>query len=196
MKKIIPLLTLFVTFSSSANIDITKIPNVIDKTYTSVTGELTSYIEETTTPVLVLGSDRARETAFILSQTDSDTPQGYVLTCHPELKKASSGTRVIININGGEPRTTFDGKPNTSMWHGSITNDGCAFAPVSLSEALYRVIDDRVVNVETWISLDNDVNTTVSNAYFIGDATIDKKYDLPFKVFMNNVAQVLKYTEN
>ncbi|OQK33432.1 hypothetical protein XM72_u0013 [Vibrio vulnificus] len=194
MKKLIPLFTLFVTLPSYATIDITKIPNVIDKTYTSITGEMTSFIEGSKTPVLVLGSDHARETAFLLSQKDSGTPQGYVLTCHPSLKKVSSGTRVVVNINGGESRTTFDGKPNVSMWHGSITNDGCALAPVSLSEALYRVIDDRVVNVETWISVENNMNKAVSNAYFIGDSNIDMKYDLPFKMFMNNVAQVLNYT--
>ncbi|WP_347366809.1 hypothetical protein, partial [Vibrio vulnificus] len=65
---------------------------------------------------------------------------------------------------------------------------------LDIGECRTSQLNSGVINVETWISVENNMNKAVSNAYFIGDSNIDKKYDLPFKMFMNNVAQVLNYT--
>lgn len=92
-------------------------------------------------------------------------------------------------------RENADGSPNVSMWHGVIDEQGCAIAKISVTEALFRIIDDKVVHSEVWVDESAGVRLIVSNSYYIGHKKADNKYDLPFKVFINNVSQVLTNTQ-
>ncbi|MDC5703798.1 hypothetical protein OPW41_16045 [Vibrio europaeus] len=187
-------LVLFCTPSLAA-IDVTKLPHVIDDFYQNQTGEMSTFIEDKTTPVLEFGQEASRATAFLLHQSDAKSPQSIVYTCNPSLKGFTKGTHVMIDVNGGAERDNFEGAPNRSIWHGSIAGDGCALAEVSLSAALFRVIDDKVIYVNTIVYGDNSEPSIISNAYYIGSKEMDDKYDLPFKIFINNVSQILKFIE-